>query len=56
MGKMFFGSLPTGNEEKARGLYLLDDKTVWLTPALLIYKPEHSSHIFRLFTFSSKVV
>lgn len=56
LGEMFFSAISTTNEGKSEEFYLFDCKGIWQTPTLLIYKSEHSSHIFRLFTFFSKVV
>lgn len=53
---MPFSAICTTNKERAERFDLLDYKRVWPTPASLIYKSEHPSHTFRLFTFSSKVV
>lgn len=53
---LFFGAISISNEERTERFHLLDCKRIYVTLASLIYKSEPSSHIFRLFTFSSKVV
>lgn len=53
---MPLSAICTTNKESAERFDLLGYKRVWPTPISLIYKSEHPSHTFRLFTFSSKVV